>query len=380
MQPSSSTLRAQLPNSALAFRGYNVTNLGRSRELLFDPEYGPTVRRYLERASAVCSETTGRPVNLVDRVEQLRETQLEDYAESIALILAMEHAQLEILRDRFDIDYHRARISVGFSLGEISALVAGGVYTLENAAKVPLALADDCVALAHDTVMGIVFSKGDAIPMDNVTRLLLDINAQGQGVIGVSTHLSPNSFLVLGTGDTVNRFRERMGEITSKRLSLRVNDHRWPPLHTPIVWEKAIPNRASVMLHTIPGGLTKPSPDVLSMVTATTNYDEFNSRDIIARWIDHRQRLWDVVNELLVMGIETIFHFGPEPNIIPATFERLAANVETQTRGSRRMRAASAVARRPWLQNILPRRAALLRAPLVKHVIVENWLLDPATR
>ena len=116
------------------------------------------------------------------------------------------------------------------------------------------------------------------------------------------------------------------------------------------------------------------------MVTAAVSYDEFNARDTIARWIDHRQRMWDVVNELLVMGIESILHFGPEPNIIPATFERLAANVDTLTRGSRRMRAASAVVRRPWLQNLLPRRAALLRAPLVKHVIVEDWLLAPETR
>ena len=71
----------------------------------------------------------------------------------------MEHAQLEILRTRFEIDHHAARISVGFSLGEISALVAGGVYTMENVLPVPLAMAADRVALAHDTTMGIVFPK-----------------------------------------------------------------------------------------------------------------------------------------------------------------------------------------------------------------------------
>ena len=36
-------LREQLPHAALAFRGYNVTNLGRSRELLEHRLYGPTV-------------------------------------------------------------------------------------------------------------------------------------------------------------------------------------------------------------------------------------------------------------------------------------------------------------------------------------------------
>ena len=40
------------------------------------------------------------------------------------------------------------------------------------------------------------------------------------------------------------------------------------------------------------------------------------------------------------------------------------------------MRALSAVIRRPWLQSLLPRRVALLRAPLMKHVILEDWLLE----
>jgi [acyl-carrier-protein] S-malonyltransferase len=373
-------IRPLLPNSALAFRGYNVTNLGRSHELLADSQYAPTVRAYLQRTSAVCSEVIQRPVDLIELVERQQEPTLEQYAESICLIMAMEHAQLALLRQHFDIDYHAARVSLGFSLGEISALVAGGVYTLENALRIPLAMSDDCVALAHDTTLGIVFSRGEAIPMEKVMLLCLRINAEGQGVIGVSAHLSPNSFLVLGTQDTVNRFRERLSEILPSRLYLRLNENRWPPLHTPIVWQKCIPNRSAVLLHTLPGGVTRPRPDVLSMVSGTAAYDEYNSRDIIARWIDHRQRLWDVISELLVMGVETIVHVGPQPNIIPATFERLAANVEVQTQGSRRLRAATAVVRRPWLQNLLPRRAALLRAPLVRHILLEDWLLDPENR
>ena len=34
------------------------------------------------------------------------------------------------------------------------------------------------------------------------------------------------------------------------------------------------------------------------------------------------------------------------------------------------------LARRPWLSALLPSRAALLRAPLLKHVILEDWLLE----
>jgi len=365
-----------LANAALAFRGYNVANLGRTAELLATPAYAGTVTAYLDEASDICGEATGRKVDLLQRVRDGREPTLAEYAESIVLIVAMEHAQLQLLRDCFGIDYHKARVSIGFSLGEISALVAGGSFTLRDALRVPLAVSDDCVALAHDVTMGIVFSKGESISLERAEALCLSINSEGDGIIGVSAQLAPNSLLVLGSRSTLRRFRERMSEITPVRLSLRENEHRWPPLHTPIMWERNIPNRASRMLLTIPGGTRKPQPEVLSMVTGTIAYNEYNARDLIARWIDHPQRMWDVVNELLVMGIESIIHLGPAPNIIPATFERIAKNVEAMTQASRGLWAASYVVSRPWLQTLLPRRAALLRAPLVKHVILENWLLE----
>ena len=79
-------------------------------------------------------------------------------------------------------------------------------------------------------------------------------------------------------------------------------------------------------------------------------------------------------------GIETVIHVGPEANLIPATYHRLSDNVRQQLRGrslnSLGLRAMSGMARRPWLANVLPTRAALLRAPFVEHVLLEDWLLE----
>src|SRR5687768_12132833 len=66
--PDAAALRRRIGTTALAFRGYDVANLGRSRELLEHADYGPTVRRHLERASAVCSEAIGADVDLVEFV------------------------------------------------------------------------------------------------------------------------------------------------------------------------------------------------------------------------------------------------------------------------------------------------------------------------
>jgi hypothetical protein len=34
------------------------------------------------------------------------------------------------------------------------------------------------------------------------------------------------------------------------------------------------------------------------------------------------------------------------------------------------------MANRPWLKTLLPSRAALLRAPNIEHIVLEDWLLE----
>src|SRR5581483_2566002 len=117
-------LKDRLLAAAVAFRGYNTTNLGRSPELLAHPRYHATVQRHLREASVLCADCLRRPVDLVARVRERRESTLETFGEDIGLIMAMELAQLEILEQQFDVRYERARIALGYSLGEITALVA----------------------------------------------------------------------------------------------------------------------------------------------------------------------------------------------------------------------------------------------------------------
>lgn len=371
-------LRAKLAATAFAFRGYNVTNLGRSAELLEHEVYGPVVAHYLEIASEVGSQAVGRRIDLVERVRQRAETSLETYADAIALIVAMEVAQLELLRRFHQVEPAGARLFFGFSLGEIGALCAAGAIPLAGALHVPIALADDCVKLAEDLTLAVLFCRRTPLAMDHVRRICVRLNQEGRGMIGVSAVLSPNSVLLIGQGDILDRFKVQIDEVAEDRIFLRKNEHSWPPLHTPIVWQKHIPNRAALLMATMSGGLTAPTPPVLSLVTGKASYNDYNARDLLYRWTDHTQLLWDAVYETLAQGVETIIHVGPEPNIIPATFHRLQENVEVQMKASLGLRAVSGMVGRPWLKSLLPARTALLRAPLVHHVILEDWLLDNA--
>lgn len=373
-------LKRAIGTAALAFRGYNVTNLGRTPELLAHPAYGPVVERHLRAASELLQEVIGQPVDLADRVRRREVSCLETYAHDIATIMAVELAQLELLQRFHDIAVADAQFLCGYSLGEASAVVAGGVFPIEAVLRPLLVLAEDCAALAHDVHMGVLFSRGRVLDADAVEKLCVQITAEGRGTIGISTYLSPNTLLLMGQRDTLATFRQRMHEVLPADVHLRANPHRWPPIHTSIVRQKNISNRAAVMLETAPGGFTAPKPPILSCVTGEANYDDINSRSILSCWVDHPQLLWDVIDKLLRRGVETIIHVGPEPNIFPATLDRLSNNVMAQLSGrslaSMGKWAMSRIARkRPWLTQLISDDAALLRAPFVVQVVLEDWLL-----
>jgi [acyl-carrier-protein] S-malonyltransferase len=365
----------RLPTSAFAFRGYNIENLGRTKELLADSRYGPIFRAQLDESSQICSDIVSRRVDLIANVQEEIEFSLDEYDAAITLVMAAERAQIRCLREFHGIDFSQARLATGYSLGEIAALSECGIVCHRDALAIPLTLAEDCVQLARDIELGVLFSKQGALSYEEVTMLTQRLVREQHGKIGVSAILSPNTMLLMGQVGMLKEFKKLAKTELSVPAQMRINHQHWPPLHTPIVREKAIPNRAAVLMQSLDIHLEAPTPPVLSMVTGTFAYQPHNAREILHRWVDEPQRLWDVVETMLAKGIETVIHVGPCPNIIPATFKRLSENVELQTKGNLRMRALSRMARQSWLSSLLPHRTALLRAPFMRHVVLEDWLL-----
>ncbi len=369
--------------TAFAFRGYNVTNLGRTSELLAHPAYGGIVHAALVEGGQICAEVISQPVDLVARVRDRRETaSLASFAEDVALIVAVEVAQIRLLGEFFGLAFAQARLAFGYSLGEAAALIAAGVYEMRDLLPAPLAVAADCVALADGVSLGVLFSRGPRLDLAAVRRLCLRVTQFGHGTIAISTYLSPNSVLLMGQAGMLDRFAAAMASELPAETALRRNSSRWPPLHTPITWQRCIPNKSAIRFQTAAGGFRAPAIPILSGVTGEASYDADNSRELLHRWIDHPQQLWRVVCATLAAGVETVVHVGPEPNLVPATFKRLGDNVRSQLVGmgpSRLgLRAAAQVVRRAWLARLLPPGAALLRAPFVRHVVLEDWLLDQA--
>ncbi len=369
-----------MPATAFAFRGYNIENLGRTPELLDHPVYGPTVESALREGAEVCGKVIGRPVDLVSRIRNRIETRdLSTYAEDVALIVSVELAQMRLLKERFGVSLPGA---AGFWLqpGRGRRASCLGHVRDERSPQGALGPGGGFGRVGARCGHGRAVLRGPALDMADIKRACVEISQRGDGVIGVSSVLSPNCVLLLGQNGTVDQFKASMPDWLPRAANLRKNPHRWPPLHTPITWQRSIPNRAAVMLQTIPGGLTAPPLPILSSVTGKASYTAENSRELIHKWVDHPQQLWTQMVEVLESGVRTVVHVGPLPNLIPATFKRLSDDVCGQLNGRspRRfgLRIASRMVRRKWLSRMLPSAAILLRAPLLNHVILEDWLLD----
>jgi [acyl-carrier-protein] S-malonyltransferase len=228
----------------------------------------------------------------------------------------------------------------------------------------------------------VLFTRGTTLPTADVGRLCRAVSGEGKGLIGPSAYLSPNTALLLGQGETLNRVEQLMADFIPDKVMLRRNPNQWPPLHSPLVWQRHIPNRTAMMLYQLKENLTPPSPTVLSMVTGEASHTELDSRDVLIRWTDHPQRLWDVIDETLSSGVECVIHVGPTPSLIAATFVRLENNVIRQMgNGNKYLHIlgrglASELNRHAWLTRLLPSKAALLRTPYISHVILEDWLLE----
>ncbi len=366
-------------SAALAFRGYDVTNLGRSRELLEHHAYGPIVAGNWRRPRRSPPTPCREPIDLAAYVRASAPTSLDDFPVDVALIVAIELAQLRLLDEFFGVETHHAKMSIGYSIGELSAMVHGGSFTMEELLPVPLAMAEDCAALAGDVRMAILFTRSPVLPEADVGRMCQAVSGEGLGLIAPSAFLSPNTVLLLGQGQTIDRVEAVMRDYLPAKVMLRRNPNRWPPLHTPLVRLRNVPNRTASALYAIPGMRPAPVPPVVSCVTGRPG-DEVSCRETLIQWTERPQRLWDAIDAVLTAGVEAVIHVGPSPNLIPATFARLSNNVDKSLnnkflRGFGRG-VATSMNRHAWLATLLPHRAALLRAPLLTHVILEDWLLE----
>ena len=166
----------------------------------------------------LCGDVLGKKVDLAARVLAGEASTLDTFVHDIGTIVGMELAQIRLLQEFFDVPVPQARLSFGHSIGELSALVVGGMYTMEQLLPIPLALATDCAELTANTTMGILsIQGGPPLQIEDVQHLCSTISSRGEGLIGPSTYLSPYQVLLLGQGNTLDLLEARDARVSARR-------------------------------------------------------------------------------------------------------------------------------------------------------------------
>ena len=338
------------------------------------------MRAILDSASVLCGDVLGKKVDLAARILAREPSTLDTFVHDIGTIVGMELAQIRLLEEFFDVPVPQARLSFGHSIGELSALVVGRHVHDGAASADPAGPGDRLRRADRQHHPGDSLDPGrPPLQIEDVQHLCSTISSRGEGLIGPSTYLSPYQVLLLGQGNTLDLLEHEMREYLPAGVTLRRKPNHWPPLHTPLVWERNIPNRTAMMMYHTAGGQHKPTPNVVSCTTGLANYDEWNSRAILADWTDHPQRLWDAMEYTLASGAELVIHVGPEPKLLTTCFDRLSHKIMKQLKMRHLDRLGSSVipsiSKNGWLTRKLPANAVLLRAPFLHHLVLEDWLL-----
>ena len=222
-------LKARIGTSSLAFRGYDVQNLGRTPELLAHPVYGSTVRRYLDLASAVAADTLHRPFDLAAPVERHEETTLEAFAEDVALIVSMELAQLALLEEFFGIRAQaRNRPSATASANWRRSSVAA-CSRWKNSYRFRSPAPTTAPRASPPRRRWASSSRGPAVLLKDVQDLCTEVSAEGNGMVGVSSYIAPNTILVIGQGDTLSRLEKALPKRLPGKTMLRRSLIRFRP-------------------------------------------------------------------------------------------------------------------------------------------------------
>ncbi len=202
---------------------------------------------------------------------------------------------------------------------------------MEQLLPIPLALATDCAELTADTTMGILSTQGrSSSDRGRAAPLLLDQQPGARADRAVDLSLAvPGA--AAGSGRHAGSARARDARVPARRGDAAAQAEPLASLAyaARVGAQHPQPDRDDDVSH---GGRASANRHRTSFPArpALANYDEWNSRAILADWTDHPQRLWDALENTLASGAELVIHVGPEPKLLTTCFDRLSHRIMKQ--------------------------------------------------
>ena len=206
----------------------------------------------------------------------------------------------------------------GHSLGEYSALYGAGVLTLADTLALVTKRGElmEREGAMHQGGMRAVIGLG----VEEVETLLADFS--GPGVAVVANHNTASQVVLSGDMQGLDTIGERCAALGAKVIPLKVSVAN----HSPLV-AGAVEDFAGYM-----SGIPFQQPEIPILFNVTGGYEEQpqEMKAIMARQIASRVRWLEIVNRMVVEGVEVIVELGPK-NVLTGMMKKILPKNSTIT-------------------------------------------------
>ena len=220
-----------------------------------------------------------------------------------------------VLKSEYGLNLSDSTFFAGHSLGEYTALVCGGSLSLEQAAYLLNERGKSMQASVSEKEGAML-----AILGMNINEVENEVNSFSKdGVCEISNDNSNSQIVVSGERKTIEKFNENLKKKKKKGIILPVS----APFHCSLM-----KNAAEKMKEKInKTNFLKPSPSIISNVTAKEENDINKIKPLLIDQITSRVRWRESVNYMIEKGVSSFIEMGPG-KVLSGLVKKINSNVE----------------------------------------------------
>ena len=220
-----------------------------------------------------------------------------------------------VLKSEYGLNLSDSTFFAGHSLGEYTALVCGGSLSLEQAAYLLNERGKSMQASVSEKEGAML-----AILGMNINEVENEVSSFSKdGVCEISNDNSNSQIVVSGERKTIEKFNENLKKKKKKGIILPVS----APFHCSLM-----KNAAEKMKEKInKTNFLKPSPSIISNVTAKEENDINKIKPLLIDQITSRVRWRESVNYMIEKGVSSFIEMGPG-KVLSGLVKKINSNVE----------------------------------------------------
>jgi len=220
-----------------------------------------------------------------------------------------------VLKQEYGINLSKASFFAGHSLGEYTALVCAGALTLEKAAY----LLNERGKFMQESFSGKEGAMLAILGMkiDEVEKEIADFSKEG--ICEISNDNSNSQIVISGERKIIEKFNENLKRKKKKGILLPVS----APFHCSLMQNAADKMREKI--NDI--NFLKPSPSIISNVTAKEENDINKIKPLLVDQITSRVRWRESINYMIEKGVDSFLELGPG-KVLSGLVKKINSNVE----------------------------------------------------